>query len=370
MKTLAFTLIAIILLLGIGFIVLPSPIDAAAYQPPEAPTLSGPYLPNHDIDQAILVGKGSIPGSEDVDIDAQGRLYGATADGRIIRVTTDENNKSVSIETLANTGGRPLGLHWDKQHNLIICDAFKGLLSLSPSGELTTLLTEVDGQTLVFTDDLEITQNGIMYFTDASIKYDQKHYMLDMLEARPWGRLIEYNPTTKQARTLLDGLYFANGVAISPNEDFVLVNETYRYRITRYWIAGPKQGQSDIFIENLPGFPDGISSTDRSTFWVALPTTRNAQADAMHPHPFLKNQVAKLPESMRPKPEHYGLAIELNAQGEVLRSLHDPEGDHFPFITSVQERNEVLYLGSLIGDSIGILPLSTIATLPSDNQTE
>lgn len=352
--------VLILLVLGVGTLVLiPSPIDAAAYHPPQAPAMTGPYAINHLLDNATLLGKGTVIGAEDVDVDQEGRVYGATADGRIVRVTTNG-----SIETLAQTGGRPLGLDWDDQGNLIICDAFKGLLSLSPEGELKTLLTEVDSQRLVFTDDVEIAEDGIVYFTDASTKYDQHHYMQDMLESRPWGRLIAYNPSSGQARTLLDELYFANGVAISKNEDFVLINETYRYRIIRYWLKGPLQGQADIFIDNLPGFPDGVSSSGRGTFWVALPTVRNALADTMHPKPWLKNLVAKLPDFANPKPQPYGLILELDEQGQVLRSLQDPEGDHFPFITSVQERGGSIYLGTLTGDSIGVLPLS------NDNKAE
>ncbi|AUM11385.1 SMP-30/gluconolactonase/LRE family protein [Ketobacter alkanivorans] len=348
-------LLGLVILLAAGFtvlLVIPSPIDAAAYTPPTPPAMDGPYAVNHALDSATLLGQGEIFGAEDVDVDAFGRVYGATEDGRIVRV--DQNG---NISTMANTGGRPLGLHWDNHGNLIICDAFKGLLSLAPDGTLTTLLTEVDGQKLVFTDDLEIDQDGIIYFSDASIKYDQKHYMLDMLESRPWGRLIAYDPASGQAKTVLDNLYFANGVALSKDQDFVLVNETYRYQITRYWIRGPKQGQSEIFIDNLPGFPDGVSSSGRGTFWVALPTVRNPQADNLHPKPFLKNLVAKLPSFFSPKPQPYGFILELDEQGNVLRSLHDPEGDHFSFVTSIQENAGTLYLGTLTGDSIAMLPL-------------
>lgn len=337
-----------------AFFISPSPIDAEAYQPPKAPPLIGHLQVNDDLLKTELLGKGLIQGPEDVDVDEQGRTYGATADGKIVRI-----NKDGIIETLINTGGRPLGLEWDSQGNLIICDAFKGLLSLNPEGKLTTLLTEVDGIPLMFTDDLEIADDGMIYFSDASTKYDQKHYMLDMMEARPWGRLIRYDPVTKEAKTLLSDLYFANGIALSKNQDFILINETYRYRVTQLWIEGPQAGQKKIFIENLPGFPDGISSSGRGTFWVALPTTRNSQADGMHPYPWIKNQIAKLPESMRPKPEMYGLILELSESGEVLRSLHDPTGKHFPFITSVQERGDAIYLGTLIGDSIGKLALDT-----------
>lgn len=349
------TPLLILLLAVVVWIVIPSPIDAVAFDPPRAPALAGPYRTNQLLDRASILGSGLVEGPEDVDADRQGRAIGATADGRIVRV-----HHNGQVETLAETGGRPLGLHWDRQGNLIICDAFKGLLSLSPSGELTTLLTEVNGIPLGFTNDLEIGRDGSIYFSDASIRHNQKNYRLDMYEARPWGRLIRFDPATGKAETLLKDLYFANGVALASDESFVLVNETYRYRIIRYWLTGPQAGQHDIFMDNLPGFPDGISSSGRGTFWLALPTVRNSQLDVMHPYPFMKNLIAKLPDEWQPQPRLIGFVLELDEQGKVVRNLQDANGDHYPFVTSVQERNGILYLGSLYTSGIARLPLQQL----------
>ena len=104
----------------------------------------------------------------------------------------------------------------------------------------------------------------------------------DLLEARPYGRLLRHDPATGETEVLLQGLYFANGVALSRDEDFVLVNETYRYRITRYWLTGARAGTSDIFCDNLPGFADGVSSNRRGTFWVAIFTVRTDTRDKIY----------------------------------------------------------------------------------------
>jgi sugar lactone lactonase YvrE len=151
----------------------------------------------------------------------------------------------------------------------------------------------------------------------------------------------------------LQNLYFANGVALSSKEDFVLVNETYRYRIVRYWLKGPRAGEHEVFIDNLPGFPDNISSTRRGTFWLALFTVRNPTVDALHPYPFLKAQLAKLPKSLWPKPKPYGLVLALDEEGRITRSLHDPTGQLLREITSAREYRGHLYLGSLHNDRIG-----------------
>jgi sugar lactone lactonase YvrE len=112
--------------------------------------------------------------------------------------------------------------------------------------------------------------------------------------------LLRYDPATKTTTVLLSDLYFANGVALSQHEDFVLVNETYRFRITRYWLKGERAGKSEVFVDNLPGYPDNITSNRRGTFWLALVTVRNDTGDWLSPRPFLKNVLAKLPRSSCP----------------------------------------------------------------------
>ncbi|SLM30946.1 exported hypothetical protein [Desulfamplus magnetovallimortis] len=116
---------------------------------------------------------------------------------------------------------------------------------------------------------------------------------------------------------------------------------------------GIDKGNKEIFIDNLPGFPDNISSNRNGRFWVALFTIRNPIADALHPFPFLKDQMSKLPKIFWPKPKPYGLVIALDEQGKITQSLHDPTGKHLKEVTSVREYGGYLYLGSLHNDRIG-----------------
>jgi len=142
----------------------------------------------------------------------------------------------------------------------------------------------------------------------------------------------------------------------------VLINETWNYRILRYWLKGEKAGSHDVFIDNLPGFPDGVSSNRKGRFWVALPTPRLPKVDSMHPKPWLKNISSKLPDFMKPKPIEYGFVLGFNEQAEVIFNLQDSDGSHLKEITSVQEHDGFLYLGSLHNDRIGKLSLEAIKT--------
>lgn len=345
-------LLAIAIAGAAGYLAItPSPIDPLAWQPQPAPLMTGVLEPNDSLMKAELLAQGQIHGPEDTAVDAQGRVYAGLHDGRVVRIADGK------VETFANTGGRPLGMDFDAQGNLVLADAYKGLLRIDPAGKIEVLASAADGVPFAFTDDLDIASDGRIYFTDASSKFQQPDYLLDLLEGRPYGRLMVFDPASGKTEVLLKDLYFANGVALSQNEDFVLVNETYRYRIQRYWLKGDKAGTHDLFADNLPGMPDNLQGDRAGTFWVALPTPRKGDADFLQNQPWLKAQLAKLPRALWPKPASYGLAIALNEQGEIVQSLHDTSGTHLHMVTSVKPVGDHLYLGSLDNDRIGKLKI-------------
>ena len=259
-------LLAVIVIFGYLFF-WPVAIEPVAWQAPKAPALAGPYASNDKLAQAILLAKGDGEGPEDVAIDALGRFYVGYADGRIMRFDPNADRG----EELTNTGGRPLGLDFDPNGNLIIADGYKGLLRLSMDGALELLTNTADGVAFGFTDDVDVADDGMIYFSDASSKFGPAMKARDdVLEHGGHGRLLSYNPQTGATEVLVDGLQFANGVAVCPDQQCVLVTETGNYDIVRYWIAGEQRGQHDIFFANLPGIPDGMSSNGEDTYWVAL----------------------------------------------------------------------------------------------------
>lgn len=76
--------------------------------------------------------------------------------------------------------GRPLGLRFDKKTgDMYIADAYFGLLKVGPEGGLATpLATEAEGVPLKFTNDLDLDEEGNVYFTDSSTKY-QRRYVVE-----------------------------------------------------------------------------------------------------------------------------------------------------------------------------------------------
>jgi len=345
-------LLAGVVLVAVGLFLLPSPIRPEAWSPPPPPALMGPLAPNEALRDAALLAEGRVRGPEDLAFDADGRLYAATAEGKVERLGADG-----TLEDFADTGGRPLGLRFDPEGRLIACDAAKGLLSIDPAGKVEVLASESGGRAFGLPDNLDVASDGTVYFSDATTRSLQDDYRLDLLEGKPHGRLLRYDPKTHEVTELLSDLFFANGIALSKDEDFVIVGETYRYRLTRYWLKGPKAGTSDVFADNLPGFPDNIDGNRQGSFWVAIFTVRSRIADELSPRPWAKAMLAKLPASVWPKPERYGLVLEMDEEGRILRSLHDPGGRRVFQITSARERDGQLYLGNLDQRWIGRVAL-------------
>jgi sugar lactone lactonase YvrE len=338
----------------------PVPINPAAWTPPAAPALTGQYEQNSRLAsvQRLNPGEGHAP--EDVAIDSEGKIYAGFEDGRIMVLQPDGTQPKV----FANTGGRPLGLIFDREGNLLVADAVKGLLSLNKSGAVRLLADHADdGVKFGSLNDLDVAADGTIYFTEASHKFPMTQHVNDLLEHQPNGRLLAFDPKTQKPRTVLRDIHFANGVAVSPDQSFVLVAETGKYRVLRMWLTGPNAGNSDIFIENLPGFPDGISASASGNttnsagaadkFWLALVTPRQTLFDRLLPHPFLRKLVYRLPKSLQPAPQRYSFVLGLDAQGRVTDNLQNPSPDCYAQIANVIEHNNTLYFGSIGEDTIG-----------------
>ena len=354
--------LAVLLVILVLYLLLwPVPIDPIAWSPPPAPQLTGQYQSNSLLAQTerLSLGNdgataGSGFGPEDVALDSAGRIYAGLDDGRIMRLQPDGTRP----EVFANTGGRPLGLVFDPVGSLIVADAYKGLLSIAANGTVSVLTTAAEAVPLVCTNDLDVAADGTIYFTDASRKFPISSFTADLLEHRGNGRALAYDPKTKTTRTLLSDLSFANGVAVSPDQSFALVVETGAYRIHRVWLNGPKQGQAEVFIENLPGFPDGISSNGKDRFWLAVVTPRNALLDKLLPHPFARKVIARLPKFLQPAPEHYSFVLGLDMNGRVIENLQDGSPNCYAEIANAVEHQGSLYFGSIGESAVGRYRLS------------
>jgi len=325
----------------------PVPISPEAWTPPDAPLLTGVYAPNDTLAGVETMPAGKAP--ESVAVNSAGSVFTGLLDGTVVRVAHGE-----APVVIAETDTQLLGMGFDANGALVVCGLEGRLLSISEEGAVRELVREVDGVPLKLVNDLDIASDGTIYFSESSTKTTDT--LRDMLEHRGDGRLLAYHPDSGQTDVLLQNLYFANGVAVSADESFALIVETTKYRIRRLWLSGPRQGEDEVFIDNLPGFPDGISCDEDGVFWLALMNPRNGFIDWALERPWIRKIVARLPlAAFASAAPRYGFVLGLDEDGNIIHNLQDPSGDHYAGISCVIHHGDFLYFGSLLEDTIGVL---------------
>jgi sugar lactone lactonase YvrE len=325
------------------FLAWPTGLDLATWDPPEA--LRWPA------NQALAGAQRLHPellGPEAVTIDPGGRVLTGLANGQIVRF----DPAGGPVEVLAETGGRPLGLALDGSGNLVVADARRGLLAVRPGGEVAVLATGHGGRPFRFVDDLAISGDGTIYFTDASDKVSVADYKRDILEHRPRGRVLGFHPGRGEVELLVDGLYFPNGIALGPSDAYLIVAETSAYRLRRIWL-GARRGEVETLVDNLPGFPDNVRwSPDRRVFWVAIGSPRDRRIDWLMPRPFLRAIAARLPAGLQPGPQSHSFALAYDEAGRLVHDLQASGSAAYGPIASVVEHAGHLYLGSFMAGGI------------------
>ena len=233
MSKLLFGLIGFVLLLLVYLLAAPVPIQPQAWMVPANPGYEGVFAVNHQLSDVEYLSIADFKGPEDVVLDKQGRVYVSVHEGRILRLSADGQ----SVEVFSETGGRPLGLAFDINGNLIVADAYLGLLSINDKGQQRLLSDHVGDTPIRYANNLDIADNGIIYFTDASTKFGAREWggsypasLLDLMEHGGHGRVLSFNPVNGDTKVVYEGLNFANGLAMSSDQQAVLVNETGNYR--------------------------------------------------------------------------------------------------------------------------------------------
>lgn len=329
-------------------------IKPLAWQPQTKPLFEGTTKLNNELTTITKVDLGVWVGAEDIVFDSHGNLYCGVhkalndfSDGKILKINPDGK-----IEIFYDAGSWVAGLHFDKQGNLIALSHKQGLISINPEKKVTVLANKDNkGRNFLIPNGLDIDSKQNMYFTNTSsespytIKYGRKL----ILEMKYNGGLYQYNPTTKEVITLIDGTYFGNGVVVSKDESFLLMVETTKYRILKYWLKGENTGKTEVFMDNLPGFPNGVSIREDGTFWLGFTTKRNDALDKIHPKPQMKKFVYGLPNWLQPKEDKFGMVMHISENGTILNTFFDSTGIIMPEAGSVKEQNGFLYMG---GDNL------------------
>jgi len=324
------------------------------------PGSGSPYALDDRLAGAEAIGLGELEGPEDVVLDEQDHLYCGTRHGEIVRFLAPDYKRS---EIFAHTGGFPLGLAFDRAGNLISCVGAMGLYSIARDGEVTKLSAEttrswtsvVDDARLRDPNDCDVAPDGRIFFTDSTTRYDAHDWALDSIESRPTGRLLCYDPRSGKTSTLLDNYRYANGVCIAHDGQSLFFAESWACRVHRYWFDGPKAGQVECVIRDMPGYPDNINRASDGGYWMAWLGMRTPSFDLALRHPGMRKRMTRrLPQDDWLFPNiNTGGVVKFEENGRIREALGDLSGDAHPMVTSMREHKGYLYVGGILNNRIG-----------------
>ncbi len=287
----------------------------------------------------------SMPGDapEDIVVDADGALWTGLVDGRIVRIDPSGESKIVG-----HTPGRPLGMTVTHDGRLLICTSPGGLLAMDRgTGETEVLVDAVDFKPLNFCSNVVELPDGTIYFTQSTAKFTYDHFKAAIIEARGDGGLFRRDPDGS-VHTVLENLYFANGLTLTLDGSALVFAETQGRRLSKYWLTGPKAGTVTRLVEHLPNMPDNISTGSDGRIWVAMVTPRNTAADVLAPKlPLLRKIVWALPDKLQPQisPEILAVAFDPDT-GEAVAGVHMQRPD-FGVVTGLVEHQGRLWMSSI-----------------------
>lgn len=334
-------LLLLIVLAGLGYLLFwPTPLQPRAWQPGAVPAAEGVWAPNGRLDGAVLEQSG-LAGPDTVVVDAAGRRYSGVGDGRILRWRAGQ-----AVETFVSLDGRAVGMNFGPDGSLYAADeANARVWRVSPEGRAEVVVQSDAQQRFTFLNDVFVARDGRLFFSEASSRWGLADNKRALLEHGGDGGVFVRYPDGRIER-VMDGLQFANGVVLSPDESYLLVAETGAYRITRLWIGGPRTGQREVLVDNLPGFPGDLSLAPDGSYWCSFFSPRKRLLDALAPWPFLRKIASRLPPSLLARPSRYPHVFRFDGEGRVLESLQASLGSELPSFSSVVQHGDELLLGT------------------------
>jgi ribose transport system permease protein len=256
---------------------------------------------------------------------------------------------------------------FDAQGNLLICVGGMGLYSIAPDGTSKPLATQTkrswyrirDDSSIRLADDLDVVPDGRVFFSDASTRFDGIEYMFDVTEARPNGRVLCYDPSTGKTTTVVKNMPFPNGVCTSHDGESILVASTITCSVWRYWVSGPKNGDFEPFLTNLPGFPDNINRASDGTYWMAFAGMRTPAFDlSLRDSGWRRRMLKQIPQDeWLMFNMNTSCVFRFDEDGNILESYWDQTQEDHSVITSMREYDGHLFLGGLHNDRVGRIRL-------------
>eukprot|EP00919_Chromeraceae_sp_WS-2016_P008662 GHVR01020338.1.p1 GENE.GHVR01020338.1~~GHVR01020338.1.p1 ORF type:complete len:396 (+),score=86.53 GHVR01020338.1:63-1250(+) len=290
----------------------------------------------YDINTCVsFVGKNRMYHCETVSFNnTSGDMYGFCEDGWIRKLDKPYTGTPINY---IHVGPVPIAgkIVGDK---IVFLDAIKGVAVTNLDRTFRILSNMVDDahtrgdiESIGFADDLDIATDGKIYFSDAAphlppmygadIKVNLVHDAGgNFLDGKHKGRVLVYDPLTKKTTTLFSGLWFANGVALSKDQNKLYVAELYRNQLWEYDL---KTKEASVVIKSFPGHLDSISLgiEDEDVLWVSTPVITSPLHETIANSRLLRIIFTFIPFSLLPK-NNFNALIKVNIKNKNIIGIY------------------------------------------------
>lgn len=354
---------------------------SGAYQRHPIPPMDGPLSPNERLDNLEQI-------CMDVDAPDDVVRFGDTgallvSSGCCLVVIGRDQTVSVLRKFQS-----PISAFTCLENRTIILACDDGvIMHLSSSGEELESVHEAEGIQLSGVTAFALDDAGGAYFSIGSTDYRAREWVRDLMDCNRKGLLGYWKPS-QQPKLLRRGLAFPNGAAFDADHESLVITESWTHSVTRFRVVGQELSDPEILIENLPGYPARISVAAGGGYWLAIFVMRTLLVElVLREESFKKDMIRSLdPElwicpalastgshweplqmgGMKKlgirkawsPPRSYGLVLRIDADGEILDSMHSRNDGRYHGITAAREVNNQLIVVSKGGNKLLTMPLS------------
>ncbi|CAI4228327.1 unnamed protein product [Auanema sp. JU1783] len=360
-STLIGVVLSVVAALLLTHLFVKSPIDAVSFTMPDPPDL----IDDVRLAQSEIHLNDQIYGPESIAVHpTTGKIYTGLKTGLICEIEMVKNKAKIvrGLKLTSLDGcdggyhnmekcGRPLGMRFNKDDELIVVDAYLGVFAIDWTKEKVhkilsggAQLEEVDQPPVRYLNDLDFLPDGRIVLTESSTKFDDKDFLWDLFEHRPNGRVLLLNPKNGAISLLADNLYFPNGVQVWRGK--VIVAEMGMARIVK---ISPSSGDVTVLIDNLAGYPDSVRKSADGKLWIPLAAPRTSQDNWL-------NERARLREIMTKVLSPQALQLVVDQFTPAIAVVHkfDPENGKI-LDTLMDKSQKIVSISSVVEDLDGNL---------------